>query len=561
MQPDERGLPTALGLLQEMEDRVTRSSELQAEWIAAFAGFPAVPDGRAALRFREWFLLERCSTALGAVPVQAWSPPGVEADSAWERLLDNFLGIFRIAARQPDGGLLLEDLGSGRCLVWRGSGVGDGVGDDLLFVGRFVLDEAGEHQPLPGLLSFQATGLLAALERDLGALRAERPRDRLSQFECERLFSRLGLGRRADAPQEAEPASELVRARAAVEELLHDAPDWSLERLRAIATRHEPGELLDLLAFETRVNLELARRAIREWLELEERAAQCVAGAQPRPEQTTDPVARDRALALARFDQARQDGLDLEAAFRRLEDDLGLPRGATVEPESDATAVGPDEGLPLVSLIETYFWEREAAGSPLAPGERSAVRALGDWIGNLPRAAAASALAPSAVLAHLLASESPEAFDERQARLLPFLAWAAREQEEPLDDLIEGLRGNLARRLRRCLGLNRALARAGRAARGVARVAALEPLQVLASAGEHAAVDGLPAADQDLPLPGDILLGAWREGRFEIAGLLPREAASVWPAGHAGDHVDAAPSPATLRAFAGGTNTAPGTTK
>ncbi|MAW61646.1 MAG: hypothetical protein CMJ94_12555, partial [Planctomycetes bacterium] len=171
-----------LSLLDELEGKVHQDSRLEAEWEAALSEQPtaAVRSDEAA-RFREWFLLERDSEHLGAPPVQAFAPQEIEDDSSWARLLDNFLGIFRLeGTRRVEGREVLDvaDLWSGRTAhlpldILSGASIDS---EDLLLVGRLVLADDEIHLPLPGLRLAHAPGLARAVEADLALARHHQPR-------------------------------------------------------------------------------------------------------------------------------------------------------------------------------------------------------------------------------------------------------------------------------------------------------------------------------------------------------------------------------------------------
>ena len=98
-------------LLGELESRVMDDSALAEEWREALLHFsPLGPDPSVLLRFREWFLLENSSIALGTPPAVAWAPNTLEPDGPWARLLDSFFGIFQSTTDAQEG--VLEDLKS-----------------------------------------------------------------------------------------------------------------------------------------------------------------------------------------------------------------------------------------------------------------------------------------------------------------------------------------------------------------------------------------------------------------------------------------------------------------
>ena len=203
-------------LLGELESRAMSNPALAEEWREALLHFsPLGPDPSVLLRFREWFLLENSAIALGAPPAVAWAPNSLEPDEPWARLLDSFFGIFQCPAGAEEG--VLEDLWTGRPIrvdPWPEMAPSP---DDSLWVGRFILATPDLHEPLPGLLGLSSPGLVSAVSRDLAAIRAENPRARISQKECENLFAPFTT---ASAQDSAGPSHE-----AEIAELLKDEKD------------------------------------------------------------------------------------------------------------------------------------------------------------------------------------------------------------------------------------------------------------------------------------------------------------------------------------------------
>ena len=253
-----------LELMTELEARVHTDPKLEAEWIGELERDPAaLGQAQAQSRFREWFLLERDSETLGTSPLLAWSPSEIVADSAWARLLDNFLGIFKIAGtRRSEGREFLDvlDLWSGRLAHLPANVLagGDGKDGDVLFVGRLVLADDEVHLPLPGMRLAHAPGLVEAVESDLALARHHQPRARLSQRECDALFAAIPSGDGAEL-ESTESLSELL---AELDAVLQDAPGWDWDRIQDSLNQHGLTGTLDRLAFETVADLESLRRIL-----------------------------------------------------------------------------------------------------------------------------------------------------------------------------------------------------------------------------------------------------------------------------------------------------------
>ncbi len=520
MQEPHRPHGSVVELLDVLEAQVTRSSDLEREWQAAFADFPHRGDAGALLRFREWFLLERVAESLGAAPVQAWAPPDLEEDSTWFRLLDNVYGIFQTRGVGPAGGRMLEDLWSGQILEWVGCPEELPRDRELLVIGRFCLVAEGQHEALPGVFAAGAPGLVAAVERDLNAWRAENPRSRLSQRECEELFHPWF------APAEAPAARDEAVQAAEIDRLLAPESGWDRDRLLARLAAVGPAQLLDELAFDTAIDLDSARRLVHALVGAGDAAESAPSAPQPEEPMPVETPAGldDPELALRRFDAARAKGMSVEDSFRQLEVDLGLEPGSSRERE-DEEPIGPPGPADLGELVAAYAWERQATGAPLADGEGEALEGFVAFAAALRDEQRQQALSAQAVVAWLMQAGHPERFEAARERLQPFLDWAAREQDEPVDALAQALGTGLGTLLQAAVAFNHERAAAGATTNSHARVVALDPVRVRAGEGddaEQAEVDGLPAGPG--PRVGDLLGGCWHAGRFEAAAWIPAEA-------------------------------------
>ncbi|HEX9792806.1 MAG TPA: hypothetical protein VGC54_02375, partial [Planctomycetota bacterium] len=94
----------------------------------------------------------------------------------------------------------------------------------------------------------------------------------------------------------------------------------------------------------------------------------------------------------------------------------------------------------------------------------------------------------------------------------------------PLADYLDALEGELGTRIEQIQDCNRELAADSKGpAHTRARVVATQPLRVLDPEGEEAEVSGLRPRWARLPKTGDVLVGRWREGAFELGALLPAQ--------------------------------------
>ncbi len=536
MDPQEDPARDARALFGTLLERLQAHPALVREWEQALQEFPgAAAPGAARARALEWFLLERPSLTQGVPPAVAWAPEEFAEESAWARLLDNFLGIFRLdpGVEAGAGRRALVDLWSGRTAVVPDVELPRAFDAESLAVGRLVLGEDGLHRPLPGCFHLRARGLPAAMEADLGRARAAEPRGRLSQRECEALFGPWLEARAAEDPM------DLEEVEARLGELLDGLPGWDLPRLVRLVEEEGATGAMNEMAFDTDVDLEQLRGLLGRWVALQRFRRSRIAALQREEgtrRQKPAPPGPGRILsgeeALARFDEARARGLPLDECFARLEADLGLEPGSSAD-LADAALEGapiaerpPDFGL----WIETYAFERAAEGCPLRPTETASLEAFGRFLERAaPEARELRRLTPDRVLAFLLGAPEGASLELLADELRAFLEWAAREQEAPVGELLASWEEDWKPRILALAELNRRLGEEPAEAPSRARIAGLRPLTVEAS-GETAEVDGVPEELAAWLRPGDLLLGTWRGGRFLPRHVLPRE---VLPPGSA----------------------------
>lgn len=517
-----------LKLLAELQARVHADPQLLKEWESALADDPAaVTEARAHARFLEWFLLERVSDTLGTSPLQAFAPDELTEDSAWARLLDNFLGIFRIeGTRRVEGREFLDivDLWSGRIAhlpVDVLAGDAEPNPANLLLVGRLVLADDEVHMPMPGLRLAQAPGLVAAVEADLALARHKQPRARLSQRECDALFTHLP----DEASAEPEPVESTETLIAELENILAAAPGWDWGRIQDSLNADGLAGTLDRLAFETQVDLEAVRRVLPAL------AAQAEAQAQQAPAAASadgELSAGEAAAALEAYDQARAEGRSVADAFRELEESLGLEPGVSEEilpdVERDEDAVGPMAAAGLAAWIEAYQWENP--GEPAAPS-------LQDFATQAQLTAGkpldAQDLSAQHVLPYLMASDCEASFRDRRDDLLGFLLWAAQEQDAPIAAALDDWANCEDERLPAIVRANAQWRAEGAEWRNRQVIAELAPVRVIAEAEELAQVTGIPRDLEAWLRRGDLVLGTWQEGSFAAAAIVPGEAVPPAP--------------------------------
>jgi hypothetical protein len=418
-------------------------------------------------RHLEWFLLERESRCLQAVPIEALLERG-SARSAGLTLADgrpltqSHCSVFEVTDVDPGNGVWLNDL------VCTGAyAIAEPEGSQLLRAGDviagrvFPLDNALHH--VSGAASFfRNPGLPAALRDDLTRARASRRGVlRLTQDEIESMFFGAELG---------EPAKDAVgEARAlllaagvgseGVDEILCELanelpPDGSV----LPGARDKLGEILDRLAFETAIDLESARRTLLDaWMEL----SRCGPGTGPSLSTgVRDPIRRppdNVAQAIAKFDRKRRTGIPVEQAFSELESELALEDAADVEGEEATPA--PDFPGVVSAVIEEFLWESERDLGAARAAELECLRSFGQFarhIGVLEDLAARDLVTYACVWLPEN-DELPNADAARRllAGLQSFCRWAEETQALPLHTACASTLHRLRESLPRLVEANR----------------------------------------------------------------------------------------------------------
>ncbi len=513
--PSKRNPAGPRALLEELELRARSDAEVRGELERAVESFPSFRRGEPgwAARFREWFLLERTAECLGLPPAVAWAPDFVDPGSPWDRLLENFLGVFQAARAPQEGTLLLEDLWSRRLIPLRLAGMEELTVPGTLGFGRVHPAGDGGFLPLPGFETHWIPDFGDALRRDLARIRAANPRRRLSQLELERLLAPFLAGA-------ASTKREGIETR--LGQLLRDVPGWSLDETRRQVREKGVHEVLDQIAFETRLDLEPFRVLLPAWER--ELAREASRTAEPREEAVPRNPRVGVDEALRTFDRGRRSGVPLEGLFATLEEDLGLEPGTTLI-SGEATLPEPSAASapPFETWLLSYSWERRAEGTPLSAPEETVLKAFGRFLTAQKNRMEIKDLSPGLVLAFLLSAEDPDGLDRYRRNLEGFLSWVVREQEAPLGDLTEDLAGSFGERLRRVVQCNRELAETTTPPKSKARVFTTRPLQVLDEEGNPSPAEGLPPAFESLPQHKDLFLGSWKGGIFRVSRLIPAE--------------------------------------
>ncbi len=427
-------------------------------------------DEAAEHRFAEWFLLERESDALVAVPITV--PPFVDRA---EELEDSIAGLFLVEA--TEGGATARDMQSGEILELAEPGTLQ-PGD--LLVGR--LYQAPKQQwsasaATPALRPGRA--LAEAFCRDLEQLQLDR---RLYQIELEHLL----LRRHAQADEAvvpgppSAPVAPLEHLEADLDQLLQaNGARHTIEEIsQRLADSHRPGAvvgpILDQLAFDTQVDLDQVRRLLVEIWNAHH------VGEAPEPVTEAPPPGGAPGETLGEqlvrtLDEGLGQDQDVEQLFARLERLAGVEHdeeddGAAAvvhdaAPEA-AGALGARAGAPaaedelqdaaesgdLGPLVTEFYWE--VGGSP---PEGDPLGLLVELQQHLPvpntYVDTLTARDLMRLLLHVYLRSAPTARASRVRaafhELERFYDWVADAQELDLNDVLQACEGTLLEHLDR----------------------------------------------------------------------------------------------------------------
>jgi len=333
-------------------------------------------------RHLEWFLLERPSAALGAVPAQAWADQlGTGASDLSAAFLQSLPGAFELTSLVADEGFWVRDLFThGEHPVTEGkAGAALEVGD--LLVGRLYPAGGGAFLLSPAVSLFRNRELLAAVRADLEQMRlARRGVLRVQQLELERLFHSPPAAGAAAANLE----DTRAEARQALVGLGLDAEQVAevLTNVHGAALTNDGQvfiEILNRLAFDTGIDLASARLVLTTLWHSERTSA-------PASLQQEDGGPRDPRSALEAFDRGRAEGKDLELLFRELERDLGVDEESDEgedEGESAEDLVAPDFPGVVGAMVEEFLWDSAREGGEERAHTLSSLRLLSEYASEI----------------------------------------------------------------------------------------------------------------------------------------------------------------------------------
>lgn len=500
-------------------------------------------------RFREWFLLERESEVLGAVPLTV---KGFDDDA--DRLEDSTAGLWLVQASAGTG-VEARDLQDGEVLDLEVPPESLAAGD--LVVGRLFPHGAGRWTPSRAAAIFRPGADIAqAFLRDMQRLGLER---RLQQIELEHLLLRRPQTKPVP-PHVDTPSVPLEHLEADLDALLartgseHSAT--TISQQLAIAVRPGPvmGPLLDELAFDTDVDLDRARAlllAIWNAQHLGEDGA--AADAAPVDEVPGESLGERLVRTL---DEGLAQKRDVAELFAQLE------RMAGVEPDPEDDEVADDEdgaddevverARPpadeaeaaagnLAALVEEYLWETDRREDPAA----EPLRLFAELQQNAalpPRdleEITATDVMRLLLHAYLGAAPSERAATVRAtfAQLGGFYQWASEVQELDVGQVLAGCQGALLDQLDRLQAAGEGLSTPanGRARPGVLEVEEVGPrgFGVRDDDGGNHWLEVAPATAANLRV-GDLVLGALgpatagqARGFVGLVVVLPADARSL----------------------------------
>ncbi len=374
--------------LQTLFDQCMQDVRLQAEAQRArreFFGTVAVSSMTPVQehRFREWFLLERESDALGGVPGEL----AAEEDAVRD-LLDSLASVFLVQADE-DALVQVRDLQGDGLDAMEIEVSAEVLRDGDLLVGR--LYSAGEVRWIPSAaIAIYRPGwkLGAALQRDFVRLGLQR---RLSQLELEHLLLHRNEGA-DDSALDLPEWRPVEHIEADLQTLLGGLDDSFevtaiSEALRATARPGVVmGPLLDQLAFDTEVDLDTARRLLLELWGAHHSEGGAVGSAavlglmpeSPGPAATEQGMRSDATLGerlVAALDAGLAAHEDVEELFDKIERMAGIDPVADEEedPEELAAAARIVEAVAGASgqgnlgpLVEEFLWETGQGDAPIA---------------------------------------------------------------------------------------------------------------------------------------------------------------------------------------------------
>lgn len=332
-------------------------------------------DQLAQRRFMEWFVLERHSSSLRGTPVDkllvAWRKGCPSEDKEFledieHALQASFTGAFEVGEVHPGAGAWLRDVAGFGEFALAEPGGSIGLTRGSLLVGRLFPLGGGVHHASRAAALLQDPTLNQAVEADLNRLRENGgPNIRhLSAPDLETMF--WGAGSLSTPENPVKDARQLLVEAGVLPEIAEDyirrfaGAEFDSDRL-AHGGQDLLGEILNELAFDTRVDLGLARSALTHaWAGLGPRPAATANKSCDQTAETDMDADPDlaRKLAVEAFTSGRASGHDIEQLFDALEEELELDDD---DPEEDP-GEAPDFPGVIDAMLAEFRWELDAAG-------------------------------------------------------------------------------------------------------------------------------------------------------------------------------------------------------
>lgn len=372
----ERGFSLLHELVREDARLEAELEQGRGEFFGSAGTGPHQPHGER--RFLEWFLLERPSVVLAGVPAlvlqETWCTRlGGGAPDVSLAFLQSLAGAFEVTSTLSGEGIWVRDLfGLGEYPILEPDAAPELERGDLL-VGRLFPADGGVFCLSPAVCCYRNPRLLEAVRSDLERMRrARRGVLRVQQIELERLFFRPASahGATVGPSNDGVPVRSMLLAGG----LAEDAADGILVDLDRAAAQGDGAaitEVLNRLAFETHIDLEVARRALAEYWT--ERRAE-TEGVDAAEDRGVDPRG-----ALEAFDRGRSAGADLEQLFRTLEQELGVEVEEPAPLEEGDSGGVPDFPGVVGAMVEEFLWDVKREQGEAVAQRWAGLRRLGTY--------------------------------------------------------------------------------------------------------------------------------------------------------------------------------------
>lgn len=532
--------------LTALREFLARDERLSAEFRASAREFFRRPvGGRATLergdagrRQLEWFVMEREGqdreiSALDRILERAIES-GIELPPEIKTALhDSFVSVFEVTGVERGEGLWIADIvGAGEYPVHEPDGSNMLAKGDLI-AGRVYPLDGGLYYLSSAAAFFRNEELLRAVKIDIERARqGRRGALRLTQVELESMFFAGNTVGTEDAVGESRRLLlEGGVAREDVEAILREIAEAPPTDDPLIYRAEDPlGAVLDRLAFETSLDLELVRRSlVAARAQMSSQSSPATAEFATATKGGREPT--EVTEVLAEFERRSRSGAPVAPLLDELERKLSLDQLPDEYADEDTPA--PDFPGVVGAMIEEFLWEAENEHGRQARDELAIVQSFGQFAANV---GVFENLRERDLLAYtcywLPESDRIENADaaRRLLRALDrFCAWAEDLHEVPLHSEFKATLHSLQSSLPRVVEANRRRTRGADRSQGelyeftgASKPDNREVMLLDRSGGEHsAAIDPLLA---DWLRPGDRLRARRQEdGQLAVYCCYPPE--------------------------------------